>query len=233
MHESVFSGLTLFHFDNGNRFCFSTSLDKVCIYWDLSNNTKVSCCRKFGIADGQGLTNWPACLVAEDESTFNDKCKPNQNIHCFSELNEFLSGLATTVIKPIRGIMSGEYWTKYTFSQSGIKSVSFSDWLNLILHGGNAGDIMGQFAHRLFFCIDTKHFKKSYTKCVSNISYKTLILRSVRLNCYHRVWFQIFSTSKLVKKVHSSSVSSDVATYDQAAAHYGLAFLDYNSVSLL
>ncbi|KAH1023930.1 uncharacterized protein LOC109543640 isoform X1 [Dendroctonus ponderosae] len=188
-HVSCIIGLTLSHYDNGNRFCFSTSLDKVCIYWDLSNNTKVSCSRKFGIADGQWLTQWPACLIAEDESTFNDKY------------------LAQTLVKPIRGIMSGEYWTRYTFSQSGIKSVSFSDWLNLILHGGNAGDVMGLFAHRLFFNIDSKHFKKCYVKC-------------------------LFSTSKLVKKDNSSSDSSDVATYGQAAAHYGLAFLDYNSGKL-
>jgi len=45
--------------------------------------------------------------------------------------------------------------------------VGFSDWLNLILHGGNAGEVMGMFAHRLFANMEQKRFKKKYTKFVS------------------------------------------------------------------
>ncbi|CAG9767922.1 unnamed protein product [Ceutorhynchus assimilis] len=186
-HVSCVTSLSLCHYGEGNRWCFTTGLDKVTTFWDLSNMTKQMTNKKYGVSDGQFLTQWPVALCAEDETTFNDTV----SAHSF--------------IRPIREVLSSDFCC-FTNSPSGIKSVSFSDWLNLILHGSNAGEVMGQFSHRMFFNIDKKQFKSNYVKC-------------------------IFSIAKLISK-NNDTKPPLCSTFEEAREHYGIVFTDYNSDKL-
>lgn len=97
--------------------------------------------------------------------------------------------------------------TTFSYSPSGMKSISFGDWLNFLLHGGNSGELTGQFVHRVFFSLDRKQFKNSYARCV-------------------------FSVAKLVAKKRSKNVTR-LNTYEEAATNSGIAFIDYKAVGYM
>ncbi|KAL1490447.1 hypothetical protein ABEB36_013137 [Hypothenemus hampei] len=185
-HLSCITGLNLSHYDQGNRWLYSASLDRSFTYWDLFTLTKVTSNRKYGIAEAYWPTHWPTCITAEEETTFND------------------TTLAHTNIKTIRDVMSPDSnWFNLTSSPSGIKAISFSDWLNLALHAGNSGELTGIFAHRMFFNMSKKQFKNSYTRC-------------------------IFSVTKVVKNNECNQMDN----YQQVSKNVALVFEDFSSDDL-
>ncbi|KAL1487561.1 hypothetical protein ABEB36_015761 [Hypothenemus hampei] len=181
-HLSSITGLNLGHYDQGNRWLYSSSLDRSFAYWDLFTMTKVTSSRKYGIAEALWPIQWPTCITVEEETTFNDKIS------------------ARTNIKSIRDILSPDSnWLCMTSSPSGIKTISFSDWLNLALYGGNSGELTGIFAHELFN-VSKKQFKNSYTRC-------------------------IFSVARLVNKKKSNQMDN----YQDASENFALLFEDFPS----
>lgn len=180
-HYSSITGLTLSHLGGGNKFLFTASFDRTTTYWDLTTMTKISPSKKYTISDGVWMTQWPTYLVAEDESSFSNKL----GAHSYG--------------KPIRYFLTPDA-LNFTSAVSGIKTLSYSDWLNTILHGTNGGEVMGQFTHRMFFTVESKLLKTAYTKC-------------------------LFSTTKLIKKDNSSQHTA--GKYDEAIKKYNVAFVDY------
>ncbi|XP_066155127.1 uncharacterized protein [Euwallacea fornicatus] len=186
-HYSCITGLSLLHYGDGNRYCFSTSFDKQSIYWDLFKQAKIFSQRKHA-TEGMWLTNWPVALQPEDET-------------------HFFAGYANTYSNPLRDVINTGS-SVFSYSGSGINTLCFNDWLNLIVQGGNAGEVMGMFAHKMFCSTDKRKKGK----------YRTNKRKS------------IFTGTKMIRKDRFADGTADDSA-DQRDG-YNIVFMDYSFENL-
>ncbi|XP_030767640.1 uncharacterized protein LOC115891333 isoform X2 [Sitophilus oryzae] len=180
-HVSVITVISLNHLNGGNRWLCTASSDRYLSYWDLYKKLKINTVKKSGITEGTWMSLWPCTVFAEGESR--------------------LSGFPPihTYIKTLRDALTET--ETLTTASSGISGLSFSDWLNAVLHCTKTGEVVVQFNQRLFYKIDSK--KRHYAKFV-------------------------LSKTKLVRKDEPKTEPvCDIDTYSEAVEKYGLVFLDY------
>ncbi|XP_060528679.1 uncharacterized protein LOC132703441 isoform X2 [Cylas formicarius] len=179
-HRSNITGLTLSHLNGGNRWLATSSFDRETIWWDLTTLDKTSFQRSTPLNDCVWLTHWLCCAIAEDESC--------------SSAKRFYS-----LAKPIRDFISEP--ATLTVSKSGIKCLSFSDWLNGIVHGSLMGEIMSVFPNQMLRSMESRRnkFKKS-----------------------------LLSYARIVAKADiQGNVVEDICSYEHTINNYALCLLDY------
>ncbi|XP_076270388.1 uncharacterized protein LOC143202620 isoform X1 [Rhynchophorus ferrugineus] len=179
-HYSTITVISLNHMNGGNRWLCTGSFDRVISYWDLHKNIKINTIKKTIVTDGLWMTLWPCAIISEDETTMANTV----NTHIY--------------IKPLRDAMTDT--GNLTSVSSSLKALSYSDWLNAVLHCSSGGEVVALFNHRLLYNVNSKLTKTSYTKC-------------------------LFATTKLVPK--TDGASKEYRTYKDAANDFGLVFLDY------
>lgn len=65
----VFTVVHLYHLNDGKRWLFTASHDKVCKFWDLQNNIfPISSYKKIAVSDGVWLSHWISIVMSFEET---------------------------------------------------------------------------------------------------------------------------------------------------------------------